>query len=59
MPKENNTSVLSIRLDSTLKATLASIAKEEHRSLNNLIALILDKYVSEYDILKEDSKPGK
>ena len=39
----------SLRLPPELKARLDMIAKAEHRSLNNLIGLILQEYVDKHD----------
>lgn len=39
----------SLRLPPELKDRLDTIAKAEHRSLNNLIGLILQDYVDRYD----------
>ncbi len=39
----------SLRLPPELKSRLDAIAKADHRSLNNLIGLILQEYVDKYD----------
>lgn len=56
MEKEKNTSTTrSIRLSPELNERLAQIAKAEHRSVNNLVALIIEQYINEYQS-KETSK---
>ncbi len=48
-----NKDVIYIRIDEEIKKKLDMIALEEQRSLNNLVVLILTKYVEEKDKLKD------
>ena len=48
-----NKDVIYIRIDEEIKKKLDMIALEEQRSLNNLVVLILTKYVEEKYKLKD------
>lgn len=47
MISDNNTRVM-VTIPKELRETLQKIAKEENRSLSNLIVTILDSYVKEH-----------
>lgn len=44
-----NKEVIYIRIDEDLKQKLDMIALEEQRSLNNLVVLILSKFLKDYE----------
>lgn len=54
-----DTVTLTIRLTPELKSQVEAIAKSEDRSLNNLINIILKKYVKDMrESLDEKGSPG-
>jgi len=44
----------SIRLDEGLLKALRNLARAQHRSLNNLIEVVLREYVEEYEVLADE-----
>ena len=44
----------SVRLDANLLSSLQSLARAQHRTLNNLIQTILSAYVEEHELLATD-----
>lgn len=43
--KKTKTEFLHIRIDSDLKRKLEEVAKEEHRTLSNLVEYLIKEYV--------------
>lgn len=54
-----NKDIIYVRIDEDLKKKLDMIALSEQRSLNNLVVLVLTKYIEEKELTKETRKTIK